>query len=175
MTRVCEEYAAALFMLASEEQVKNEVHESCEAIKTAVCENPEFIDLLATPSIPLDERCDVIDKAFSSLHEYAVSFVKLLCERGHIRELCDCIDEFIKLHDAADGTSTAYVTSALPLTDTEKSALAAKLQAKLSRRVELVCDVDASLLGGVIVRVDGNVIDGSLRTRLSEVKDTISR
>lgn len=170
MTRISEEYAAALFTLAAQENVKHEVADSIKAVRDTVREYPEYIDLLATPSIPLEERLAVIDKALGEyLHEYAVSFVKLLCERGHIRELCECIEEFLKLYEASDGIATAYVTSAVALGEAERESLRAKLEAKLARRVELICDVDESILGGVIVKVDGSIMDGSLRARLAEV------
>ena len=174
MTRVSEEYAAALFTLAAEENLKHEVADSLKTVKTLALENPEYIDLLATPSIPFDERAEVIDKAFGlALHEYAVSFVKLLCERGHIRSLVECIDEYLKFYEASDGIASASVTSAVPLTEAELEALRVKLEAKLSRRVELVCSVDAALLGGVVIKVDGSIMDGSLRTKLAELTGVI--
>lgn len=174
MTRVSEEYAAALFTLAAEENVKHEVAESLKTVKALIVEYPEYIDLLASPNIPLDERRDVIDKAFGvSLHEYAVSFVKLICERGHIRELCECIDEYLMLYEASDGIATANITSAVELTDSEKESIRGKLEAKLARRVELVCSVDESILGGVVIRVDGSIMDGSLKTKLAEIGEAI--
>lgn len=174
MTRVSEEYAAALFTLAAEENVKKEVADSLKTVKTLALEYPDYIVLLASPSIPFDERCEVIDKAFGeALHEYAVSFVKLICERGHIRDICECIDEYLKLYEASDGIATANITSAVTLTDEEKETLRRKLESKLSRRVELVCSVDESILGGVVIRVDGNIMDGSLRTKLAELGEAI--
>ena len=170
MTHVSEEYAAALFTLAAEENKKNEVAQSLKAVRDVLADNPQYIELLATPSIPCEERCELIDKAFGDfVHEYAVSFTKLLCERGHIREIYDCIGEFLKLYEASDGIAVAYVTSAAELGDSERAALKKQLEAKLGRRVELVCEVDASILGGVIVKVDGSIMDGSLKTRLAEV------
>ena len=174
MTRVSEEYAAALFTLAAEENVKGEVADSLKTVKTLVLEYPDYIDLLASVNIPFDERCEVVDKAFGeTLHEYAVSFIKLICERGHIRDLTECIDEYLKLYEAADGIATANITSAVTLTDEEKETLRKKLEAKLLRRVELVCSVDESILGGVVIRVDGNIMDGSLRTKLRELGGVI--
>ncbi len=174
MTQICEEYAAALFALAAEEGVKGEIADSVKTLRALIAENPQYIDLLATPSIPLTERCAVIEEAFGgSLHEYAVSFVKLLCERGHIRELSDCLDEFLKLYEASDGVATAEVISAVPLSDGQKKALCEKLEGRLLRRVELRCTVDDSLLGGLIVSVDGKVMDGSIKRRLADVGEVI--
>ncbi len=175
MTSIAEEYAAALFTLAAEENVKREVAESLEAVRDLCAENVEYLDLLCAPSIPLDERLSLIEAAFGEqLHEYAVSFVKLVCERGHIRELDACIHEYLKLYEASDGIATAYVTSATELDENERAALTAKLEKRLSRKVELVCDVDASILGGVIVKVDGAIMDGSLKTKLAEVGEIIA-
>lgn len=175
MTTVTEEYATALFTLCSEEGKKREVADSLKAVKSLISEYPDYIDLLAAPSVPFEERAGLIDSAFSEkLHEYAVSFMKLVCERGHIRDLSDCIDEYMKLFEAADGIVAAEVTSAVELTEAEKEALCNKLEKKLSRKVELVCRVDEGLLGGIIVKVDGKIMDGSLKRRLADVKATIS-
>ena len=174
MTRVAEEYATALFALASEENVRKETAEALEIIRTLLDENPDYVELLAAPNIPFDERGALIDAALGSLLEYAVNFVKLMTKNGHIRELRDCIGEYLKLWDHADGVVTAKVVSAAPLSEAEQNALREKLEAKLSRRVELALAVDASLLGGMIVSVDGSVIDGSLRTKLAQMKDAIS-
>ena len=174
MTTVVSEYASALFTLAAEEDVKPEVAEAVGIIKALAVENPEYIDLLATPSISPDERAGLIEEAFGGrMHEYAVSFVKLLCERGHIRELVECIDEYLRIYEMSDGVVTAQVTSAVELSEAERNALAEKLEAKLSRRVVLECSVDPGILGGVIVRVDGKIMDGSLKTRIADVRSVI--
>lgn len=175
MTSIAEEYAAALFTLAAEQNSKTEVAQSLEAVRDLIAENPEYADLLCTPSIPLDERLSLVDEAFGEqLHEYAVSFVKLICERGHIRELDRCIGEYLNLYNAYDGIATAYVTSATELDENARAALIAKLEKKLSRKVELICDVDATILGGVIVKVDGAIMDGSLKAKLADIGDIIA-
>ena len=71
--------------------------------------------------------------------------------------------------------STAQVTSAVPLTESEKQQLAEKLSARFGRTVTLECAVDESLLGGMVVRVDGKVLDGSLRGRLHAVKEVMKQ
>ena len=174
MTRVCEEYAAALFALAAEEGVKREVAEALGTIRTLIDENPDYTELLAAPNIPFDERSALIDAALGSLQEYAVNFVKLMTKNGHVRELAVCIGDYLKLWEHADGIITAEVVSAAPLTEAQQDALRAGLEAKLSRRVTLSLSVDPSLLGGMIISVDGSVMDGSLRTKLAQMKEAIS-
>ncbi len=174
MTRVSEEYAIALFSLASEENVRQEVAESCEMICGLLEANPDYVELLAAPNIPFEERSALIDAAFGSLMEYAVSFVKLLCENGHARDISDCLKEYLKLYEHADGIVTAEVVSAAPLDAEAREALRLKLEKQLSRRVELMLSVDESLIGGMIITADGSVMDGSLRTKLRQLKQAIS-
>ncbi len=174
MMTVASEYGAALFTLSEEENVKGEVFDSLKAMKDLILGEPSYIDLLAAPDISVEERCSIVDGAFEGrVHEYALSFVKLIIERGHIRQLLDCIDEYMRLYDESDGVVLAEVVSAVPLTEDEKLRLAKKLEKRFSKPVELACSVDESILGGVIVRADGKVMDGSLKTKLSDVGTVI--
>ena len=140
---------------------------------TVVDGNPEYLDFLSSPNIPKSERIAAIEQAFSGEHEYIVSFLSLLCEKGRIREIRECISEFKQLCDAADKISVAQVTSAFELSESQRSALTAKLQKLCGNRVVLDCKTDNSLMGGVIVSVDGKVIDGSVRHQLHQLKEVM--
>ena len=94
---------------------------------------------------------------------------------GRIHTLKDCISDYKKLSEAADGVSTAEVISAVELTEDEKTALKSKLEGLCGHRVELDCSVDKSLIGGVKVTVDGKVIDGSVKQKLHELKGAMYR
>ena len=170
------EYAEALFALAAENGQEKAYLESLESVDALFADNPDYIDLLAAPSVPQSERATLLEQAFGdALPEQVLSFVLLLTAHGRIRSLPACVEEYRLLYQAAVAMSTAYVTSAVALTEAQQSALAEKLAAKFGRRVELVCQVDESLLGGLTVRLDGVVLDGSLRRRLQAVKDVIEQ
>ena len=79
------------------------------------------------------------------------------------------------MYQTAMAASTAEVVSAVPLTEEEIHRLTATLSARMGRTVTLTCTVDESLLGGMVVRVDGKVLDGSLRSRLHAVKDVMKQ
>ena len=175
MTDMSKEYAAALFMLASEEDCCSLVSESLMFIKDAAVENEGYLDLLASPAILLEERLSLIDKAFGGLHPYAVSFLKLLCERSYIRYLLDAIDEFSRLMEEASQVLTANVTCAVPLTDKQEAELKKKLEAKFGHPVNICLTVDKAVLGGMIIETDGKQIDASLLRRLGDIKEVISK
>lgn len=175
MTTTSKDYADALFSLAVEEGTLEEMLPALRLVKDTLAGDQEAVDMLASPAIPKDERIAVIDAAFAgNLPEHVLSFLKVLCGNGYIRCLNECVDEFEELYRAAKNLSTAYVTSAVPLTEADCAALKAKLEKRLHRSITLECSVDASLLGGLVVRVDGKVLDGSIRHRLDEIKEVMN-
>lgn len=176
MAQISSEYAEALFALAMETGNVCEYTKALDTVLELMNENPEYIDFLASPDIPKQERVAAIEAAFGeSIPETVVSFLCILCDRGRIRTLKDCIEDYKKLSDAADGLSVAAVVSAVEMTDGEKTALREKLEKLCGHRVELDCSVDKSLIGGVKVTVDGKVIDGSVKQRLHELKGAMYR
>ncbi len=176
MMEISKEYSQALFMLAKENSKEKEYEKALSVVNNAISDNPEYLDFLSSPQVPINERLSALDEAFSkALPEYVLSFVKLLCERGHISSLMACIKEYKKILDFYEKKTIAYVKSALELTEEEKVKLQEKLEKISGRSVILECSVDKSLMGGMIVELDGKVIDGSIKHHLHKVKDVISR
>jgi len=176
MTEISREYAAALFDLAHETGSEDAVGEGLKLVAGLLRENPEVVDFFAAPNIPKRERTGVLETALKGhVPEYVLSFAQILCEQGNIRALDKCADEYEELWNAVRGLSTAWVVSAVALTDEEKRQLRQKLSAKTGREVRLECSVDESLLGGLVVTLDGKVMDGSLKHRLYEEREVMNR
>lgn len=175
MTGPEKDYAAALFMLAAEENQTDTYREALETVCRSVESEPEYLEFLASPAVSLAERLSAIDEAFGTLPEHVVSFIKLLCEHGHIRTFPACVKEFEKLSQALKNRTTALVTSAVPLDAKQKQALCRKLESLSGKGIDAVYVVDSSLLGGVVIEIEGKTYDGSLRHRLHDVKDVMIR
>jgi len=174
MTEISKQYAEALFMLAAEEAEEQEISEALHVISQIFAENPEYIDFLSTPSIPKSERIYAIEAAFSGkAPQNAVNFLELLCERGHIRCFFECAEEFDNIYNASRRIKSAKVTSAVSLTDDEKASLRAKLEALYKCTVDICYSEDRTLIGGLVIEIDGHTIDGSLKQRLHEIKEVI--
>ena len=176
MTDTSKSYADALFSLALETNTVFETLMALKEMRNGIYATEGALELLASPSIPKDERCAVLEKAFGDIQpEHVMSFVGVLVQHGHIRELDDCLTAYTQLHDEHCRLSIAHVTSAVKLTADEQAKLIEKLSRKLNRTIHLECAVDPSLLGGLVVQVDGKVIDGSLKHRLQEIKEVMNR
>lgn len=170
------EYGTALFTLAKECAAEAAYKEALDTVGSVLRDNPAYVEFLASPGIPKQERTAAIEQAFAGrVPEHIVSFLQLLCEKGHIRSFPACVSEYEALYDASRKIATATVVSAVPLTDSEKDRLQRALEKKSGQTVQLVCSTDPSLLGGLVVEMNGTVIDGTLRYQLHEVKDVMSR
>ena len=176
MSQVKIEYAQAIFMLAAENEDIVGFEKALEEIAEVFTGEPKYLQFLSSPGIALSERLDAIEKAFGeSFPREIVSFVKLLCERRHIEEFIDCVCEFKRLANEVSKISEAKVTSAVELTEEERENLKQKLERMSGHTVMLDLTVDKSILGGIIVEMDGKVMDNSLKKHLKDVKDVISK
>ncbi|MBR6650025.1 MAG: ATP synthase F1 subunit delta [Clostridia bacterium] len=175
MNDIGKEYGAALFMLASEENARDEYAASLEKIKSIFKESPEYLSFLASPGISLGERLSAIETAFADhLPTNVLSFVQLMCEKGRIDNFFEAAEEYKSLLDASKHISCAKVTSAVELEEDEKNKLIDKLKAISGGDVVVEYKVDNTIMGGLIVELDDKIMDGSLRNRLREVKDVMN-
>ena len=173
MRQTDKEYAEALFMLAAEEQQVESYGEALSEIAEAMAENPEYSEFLASPAISLKERLEAVDEAFGKMPEHVVSFVKILCENRNIRMFPECVKEYNRLKMALSGRAVAHICSAVELSPEQKQGISDKLKKVTGRDIDPVYTIDKSLIGGVKIDVDGKTYDGSIRSRLKDVKDVI--
>ena len=175
MRDIGKEYALALFVLALEKDEARDELTALETVASILREDETALEFLSSPAVPLTARTELLDKAFGkTVPEYVLSFLKLLCEKGRMGLYFDCVEEFSRLLKVKESLATAKVTSAVPLTEEEKAALKLKLEKISKNTVELVCTVDPSILGGIVVEMGDTVIDGSVAGRLALVKDVIT-
>ena len=176
MTELGKEYGTALFMLSAEEGQIDEVARGLSVIRSAFNENPEYFDFLSSPSISLNYRLKSLSNVFSeSIPTYVLSYLQLMCEKGRINCFLDSANEFKKLMDTLNHVSNIKVTSAVGLTVDEKNKLKDKFESTYKNKVNIQFYIDKSLLGGIIAEIDGNIIDGSLRHSLHEIKEVMNK
>ena len=176
MNDLSREYAEALFSLAMEENCGEKYGEELDLICRCFCENPQYEEFLSSPSISLEERQSAFMKAFDGrISEYVMSFVKLLCEKRYIKYFGDCVLQYKKMLEETKNIAKAQVKSAVPLTDTQKDALKEKLEKLSGKTVFIEYYVDETIIGGLIVEMDGKVINASIHKHLNDVKDVIDK
>lgn len=175
MAQTNKEYAEALFTLAVENNALEKYSEHLSVIKSVLEDNPDYAVFLDSPALPLSERLSAIDEAFGKdFPEYIVSFLKLLCENGRIKELISCIEEFEELKRFASNITVANVYSAVELNAETKEKLLKKLCKVTGKTVQAVYVTDPAILGGIKIEIDGKTIDGSITNNLKRIKGVMN-
>lgn len=175
MTQTNKEYAEALFLLSTEKNKTENYSLVLQKIGELINKNPDYLEFLSSPAVALSERIGAIEEAFSDIcDQYLLSFLKLLCENGRIKELRFCIDEFEYLKTVSENKLTATVFYAFPLDDSQKDALRKKLEKISGKNIDLILIENKTLLGGIKVELDGKVYDGTAKRRLKEVKGVMT-
>ena len=174
MSKVSNEYAKALFILAVENKGEEEYKNALEFVLDVFSNNPEYPKLLESLSVSLKERQKSLEVVFgNSIPKNVLSFLKLLCEKKHIRDFGECADEYFALYNDYKNISRAKVTSAVELTAAQKTAISEKLEKKTGNKLVIEYVTDSSIIGGIVVETDGKIIDSSIKKHLENVKDVI--
>jgi len=162
-------YAKALFELALERK-KLDVWSEALHMAAAVVRDESVRKLLTSPHVTPDQLADlVIDIAGGKLDEEGRNFFRVLAANRRLGFLPEIAAIYEKLKAEEENTVDVTVTSAVALDKEQQKKFATALTARLKRNVRLQCEVDASLLGGAVLRADDLVIDGSLRGRLERL------
>jgi F-type H+-transporting ATPase subunit delta len=175
MTQTAKIYGGALYDLAHDEGLSAEILAQLQVLDPVFRENPDYLKLLSTPSIPKQERCAVLEQDFGgTLQPYLLNFMKILTERGSIREFHGCCEEFRHRYNADNGILEATAITAVPLTEPLREKLLQKLTRVTGKTVDLTTRTDASILGGIRLEMDGTQLDGTVRRKLDDIRSVLS-
>ena len=170
------EYASALMEIALAENIKDEMYDSLVTVRDVFRDCPEYGEVLISPAIPTEERVELVKKAFDGqIHEYIMSFLCVLTEKGHIRDFQEGFDSFEEMYLEMSKRTEATVTTAVELTLEQKKAMKAALEKRCGKVVDITFQINRKLIGGAVVEVDGVRMDGSLRHRLKEIKEVMEQ
>ena len=173
---IANRYAEALFQLSEEENITKEIYNELHDVVEVLKNNKEVDNVLKSPLVAKNENTQLIEALFNNkINNDLKNFLKILVEKGRISSLKSIELTFKELlndkHNIIEGT----VISAIALTEKQVKELEEKLSKKYNKNVTLENEVDQSILGGVLVRLGNTQIDGSVKTRLNNIKDQLTQ
>ena len=175
MTEIARMYGGSLYDLAAEEGLETRILGELDEVVKLLKANPDYLRLLSTPSIPKKERCGLLDEALrGQVHLYVLNFLKILCEKGTLRELAGCARAYRVRYNEAHGILEATATSAVAMTEEQTAALHQKLEALTGKTIDLQTKVDPAVLGGIRLDIDGTELDGTVQNRLAGLRKSIA-
>lgn len=167
-------YALALYKVAEEKGKVEEYLKDLREIIKIIKSDENFIKIIKHPQINTSRKREIFTLAFKGkIDEELLSFLIILINKGRILYLEEKVKEMEKIHLERQNKLVAEVITAIPLIEQERDKLIAKLQYKYDKKIILKEKIDESVIAGVYVRVGDDVIDGTIKSKLKEIKKGI--
>lgn len=173
---VSKTYSEALFEVALEEEKIDLFLQELEFIIETFKTYPEFHELFKSPLVKVNEKKEVLNQVFGDkLSKEMTNFLKIILDKSRAHYIEPIKWEYERMVNRHKGIVKAVATTAIPLSDEEKMNLQNKLSNLTGKNIKLINEIDRSLLGGVLVRIEDKVIDGTIKGRLDDMKESLSK
>ncbi len=166
-------YAKALLGSAGE-SVDDVVAELEAVVAECLDQHPTLEQALASPRISQEQKEGMLDRIFQGrVSATLLNFLKVLCRRDRIEYLRAIQMTATEMREARLGKQRVLVTSAQPLNDEQRGSIRSALQQAFGKEAVLVEKVDEDLLGGIVLRIGDQVIDGSVIGKMSALRTAV--
>jgi len=166
-------YAEAFFAVIGAEGALNEAQDELFRFSRIVEGNDELYSTLADPHLPVARRQQIVEDLLGGRAYPSTSgLISLVVATGRIRDLPTIVDRLLKRTASLTQKTVAEVRSAVDLTDEQRKRLAESLKKATGHDVDIFVVIDPTVLGGIVTQIGDTVIDGSVRHRLAQLKES---
>jgi F-type H+-transporting ATPase subunit delta len=175
MEEIAQVYARALFEVASERDLLDEIREQLDQFVDVLRESHDLQVFFFSPYFSTEEKKDALGRVLDGAEETFMSFLEMLVERHRMPVLFRIRANYERLWDEAHKVLPVSVTSAVKLDESTLDEIGERIGEQTDQRVELTATADPEILGGIIVRVGNSILDASLRGRLDQLRKQLER
>ena len=174
-TILAKRYAKALFAVGQEEGKSQAYSEALKALGEFLESSPEAMGALTNLISPMELREKVMEQLISAVQadNNLSNFLNLLVEKKRAGILPEIATEFQGLVDADQNVSRGKIVSATEITEELRAKVQATLENITGKKVILTSEVDPSIIGGIVAKVGDLVMDGSIKTQLAGLNESI--
>lgn len=167
---IAKRYAKALFELAKEHGIVDEVEQDINAVWAQLQSEKDLLKLLSHPMIPMSEKVRLLHRYFEGgIGELAMRFAELLLRRGRINQLGHIVSIFKELADEWRGVLHVEVKSAIELTEGEIERIREWASRMWNKRIIIRTQVDEDIIGGLVIKVGDKLLDLSIKGALDDI------
>jgi F-type H+-transporting ATPase subunit delta len=161
-------YAEAMMAVAQSQNLLDIFDENCKAVQQALIDSPDFNEFLGSPIVQAADKKAVLQKVLGNdINPVMMNVIMVLIDRGRVGFLSGICGQYQVLLRKLKGNELAEVTTAVELTDAQKTAIIEKVKAMTgANNVDIAVKIDPAIIGGAIVKVGSQIIDSSLRSQL---------
>lgn len=174
-TGTAKRLAKALLEVGREENAYREFGEELKAMAEVFRKNPELMGVLLNPMYKLEQRLDLVEKVSqgADLKPQVARFLRILVESRSINLIQEIAAAYSDLEDEIAGRIRAQVESPFEVGEDSLQAIKAQLSKATGKEVVLGYKKNPALIGGIVIRMDNTILDGSLKTQLELMKEKI--
>lgn len=166
------QFAQALFSVSEKQGKTSEVLDSLEQLVHLYRRNAQFRFVLLSKRIPRDKKIQIVRAALNGkVLAIALEMMEILFERDAVIHLAEITDKFSRLESEINDFAQVVVELSNELQVDEMENLKQDLELNLKKEINLEVIVNPHLIGGMVLRVDNMIVDGSLRTQLNKVRN----
>lgn len=165
-----------MFSSAKERNLLDKTYEQSTELLKLLSSDATLVKFLTAPQVPTEQKESLIRKVFGeTLEDIFVEFLVVILKKRRAGFLPEIIEEFIELVEEAKGISRATAITAVPMSEQQGEKLRASLAARSGKKIFIEYKTDPNILGGLIVMVDGEIIDGSIRRGLNMIEEKLNK
>ncbi|MCK1994534.1 F0F1 ATP synthase subunit delta [Peribacillus muralis] len=163
-------YAVALFQIAKEQNLINQLEEELRIVHEVFTKDKELLGFLAHPKMTGDAKREVMKNAFAGISPSVQNTVMLMVERHRTAEVAPMAEEFIELANEENSVADATVYTVNPLTEAEAEAVSSAFAAKIGKRNLRITNItDSSIIGGMKLQIGNRIYDGTISGKLDRL------
>ena len=167
-------YAQVVFQIAQETNAMDTWQADLDALASLASQR-ELVEILKNPRFPFEAKRRVLEEALQGSSPEAVNLASLLVSQGRFDATAPLLaKEFGKLVDGSKGILQAEVTTATPVDESQRLDISQKLAQATGKTIKMQTRVQPAILGGMVVRLGDQIIDGSVRRNLDGLRRSLA-
>lgn len=176
-TIIAQRYADALVRIAKEGKLTFEkISKDLNLVKEILTSSKDLNEVLVNPVVSIEDKKEILDKVFSSeIDVLVINLLKLLTDKNKFNIFDEVLEAYNKSIDSVNNIKRVLVTSAVTMPEDAKNRLKQKLEEKLKANVVLDLNINKDIIAGLVIKIDDNVIDMSLKHKLEDLSKSIIR
>jgi F-type H+-transporting ATPase subunit delta len=175
MEEIAEVYARALFEVAQEHDVLDEIHDELGQFADALNDNRELAVFFFSPYFSSDEKKEGLRRMIDGGDPQFMNFLEALVERHRMPAIFRIRARYEQMWDEVKRLLPVEVTSAVKLDDSIVKSIGKRIGEQTGNEIELTTVVDPDVLGGIVLRVGNFVLDASIRNSLEQLRKQVAQ
>lgn len=168
-SQIGKRYAKAIFEIAESKDSVKKVYETLNSLMESYKMDKDFKNFIDHPLISNDEKIKVLEKIYQNENDEVKNIIFYILEKNRMGNIREIVAEYLKIYYAKNQILDVEATFAKKLTEAQREKLIQKLETKTKKKINLVEKVDASIIGGGILKIGDKIIDGTVRTQLDSL------